>query len=247
MSYPTRRQQKRDTQRRVMVAQMAAPITAEVRGEDPLERGPSGRLIKLTRVIVLTAAAGLAHLVVLGCFFVVGLGAAGADAHTKDEKVTVAIVETLPEIEVVEPIEAPEPEVAVKSPEAEPEVVKPQPKPKKSKPKPKLAKKSPPPDPTEEPQKAEKPSDTPKPRRRIVGLNLESTTTGGGGPSFAVGTTRMGSTASRANDPKFASRRPAAKGLATKSEPSAAPNKVAIHTKDTFGEDQGRVFVGTFC
>jgi len=38
--------------------------------------------------------------------------------------------------------------------------------------------------------------------RRIVGLSLESTVEGGGGPTFAVGNTKRGETAARAEDPR---------------------------------------------
>lgn len=40
-----------------------------------------------------------------------------------------------------------------------------------------------------------------KPRRRVVGISFESTVSGGQGPSFAVGNTRMGQTEERASDP----------------------------------------------
>ncbi|HOU90821.1 MAG TPA: TonB family protein, partial [Polyangiaceae bacterium] len=38
---------------------------------------------------------------------------------------------------------------------------------------------------------------------RVVGLSLEATVEGGGGPSFAVGQTRLGETADRAADPRL--------------------------------------------
>lgn len=39
-----------------------------------------------------------------------------------------------------------------------------------------------------------------EPRRRVVGISFESTVKGGAGPSFAIGNTRMGETASRAEE-----------------------------------------------
>ena len=68
---------------------------------------------------------------------------------------------------------------------------KPQPKPKKKpeppKPKPKVAE--------------EKPPEPPKKIRRIIGLSMESTVSGSGGPAFAVGNTQMGTTDKTAIDP----------------------------------------------
>ena len=61
----------------------------------------------------------------------------------------------------------------------------------------KAAKPEPPPDPIgPKPQ----PEDAPPPTRRIIGLSLESTVVGGGGPAFAVGSSRMGSTDKVAHD-----------------------------------------------
>jgi len=62
----------------------------------------------------------------------------------------------------------------------------------------------PPPDPIDLPPKMAReaaPETTP---RRIVGINFESTTTGGEGEAFAVGNTRMGHTALVADDPNKA-------------------------------------------
>ena len=58
-------------------------------------------------------------------------------------------------------------------------------------------------DPIDLPKEPPKP---PKKARRIVGLSLGSTTQGSGGPSFAVGNTRMGSTDRVAEDPRAAQR-----------------------------------------
>jgi protein TonB len=57
--------------------------------------------------------------------------------------------------------------------------------------------KLPPPPPREPPPE---PAKAPPPR--VVGLSLESTAEGGDGPSFAVGNTRAGATAGRAEAPK---------------------------------------------
>ncbi len=83
-------------------------------------------------------------------------------------------------------------------PEPEP-ALEPTPEPEPA-PKPKARPRPPPADPIDLP-----PEPTPPPKqdppRRIVGLSLESTTEGAGGPSFGVGNTRMGKTERIAEDP----------------------------------------------
>ena len=69
-------------------------------------------------------------------------------------------------------------------------------------PEPEARKNEPPPDPINKEAQAAPPATTP---RRIVGLSMESTTTGGGRPAFAVGNTRMGATDKVATDPNVAS------------------------------------------
>jgi protein TonB len=76
---------------------------------------------------------------------------------------------------------------------------------------PKIAK-APPPEKKPEPP----PPPTKAPPVRVVGLSLESTTEGGAGPTFAVGNTRAGETATRAVAPKDVSPVP----------PEPAPNPI---------------------
>jgi protein TonB len=69
-----------------------------------------------------------------------------------------------------------------------------------------------------------------RPRRRVVGLSFESTVTGGSGASFAVGNTRMGITASRAEDPRDVEKlRPAGREALVDPGPraSSGANRVA--------------------
>jgi protein TonB len=54
------------------------------------------------------------------------------------------------------------------------------------------------PQPAPDPVAVDKPVASPAPARRIVGLSFESTVSGGPGPAFAVGNTRMGRTADTA-------------------------------------------------
>tara|TARA_R110002096_G_scaffold42143_4_gene113692 strand:+ start:121133 stop:122164 length:1032 start_codon:yes stop_codon:yes gene_type:complete len=122
------------------------------------------------------------------------------------ERVTVRVIESLPppplplpiEEEVVEEvIEAPlPPDFVPKDPTPpKPSVTEPNPK------KPRVIKK---PDPAPTPPDPA----VPPPRRRIAGLGLSSTTTGGKGPSFATGSTRMGETETTAVDPDIAKQEP---------------------------------------
>jgi len=67
-------------------------------------------------------------------------------------------------------------------------------------------------EPEPEPSVEPPPSDTPAPPRRIVGLSLESTVSGGTGASFATGTSRMGATKKRAVDPQTAKKSPSGTG-----------------------------------
>jgi protein TonB len=105
------------------------------------------------------------------------------------EPVVVQIVEP-PHVELPSPV-APPLEVKTAEPvRPVPPVVKP----------PVETKTLPPPDPIDPtpPPTADPPKEPP---RRIVGLSLESTTTGGAGEAFAAGNTRMGQTSLVAEDP----------------------------------------------
>lgn len=132
-------------------------------------------------------------------------GRAFSDRSNRDKGVVI----TLRDIPAPAPppppsVPAPEPP-PVKEVEPKPEPVEPpppkEPKKRPKKPKPVEAEAPPPPDPVDVPDRP--PPDTPpkKPAYRVVGVNLESTVTGGGGPSFAVGNTRMGRTAREATAP----------------------------------------------
>jgi protein TonB len=179
------------------------PIADDRRPSDPLRRRarPSPLI-----GIALLAAAVMAHAFVLASFFAVGRSSSRlVPAPAADERIEVAIVEPPPP-----PDEAPPPPPPPEPPP--PEAPKPRPKPPPSEITP-----PPPPDPidTDDP-----PPPDPKPQRRIVGLNLESTVAGNGGPSFAVGNTRMGRTERVAENPDEA------KPLERPKEPPP-PNAVA--------------------
>lgn len=175
----------------------------------------TGRRWLLKFALLLFALA--AHAAVLGLFFVgSSLAATLAPAPPKPKPLAVEIRTVPPPEPEAEPPPQPEPEP---EPEAKP-APKPQPKPKrrpKRRPKPEPEAVPPPADPIDAPPEPKKN----KKVRRIVGLSLGSTVKGGGGPSFAVGNTRMGRTGHTAEDPK------AAKKLAPEAAPTTKQNRVA--------------------
>ena len=65
-----------------------------------------------------------------------------------------------------------------------------------------------------------------KPRRRVVGISFESTVSGGKGPSFAVGNTRMGETEDQASDPNKVEKL-RGEALRVGDEEEVGPNRVA--------------------
>ena len=64
---------------------------------------------------------------------------------------------------------------------------------------------------------------------RVVGLSLDSTSEAGDGPAFAVGNTRMGQTAERADDPEQVKKEPAPVSASTAptAKPAATGNRAA--------------------
>ena len=157
------------------------PITPELKAKDPLvhEQARAGAVF----AVLFLAAASILHGAVIATAFVAATAFARKERPRHFEQIEVAVIE--------QPIE-PEPPPAQPEPQPEPEP--------QSKPKPK---RTPPPDPIDIPKEAPPPP-PPTPVRRIVGLSLESTVEGGGGPTFATGNTRMGTTARIAEDPNEA-------------------------------------------
>lgn len=173
------RQRARRTQaRRLVAARTTRPLTAEQRALDPLvhARGSSGKRLGILLVVAL-ASAGV-HLGAVGIGILIGHSIRPAAQH---EDLTIEMKEPPPP-----PPPPPPPEV--KAPEPPAPVEKP------SRPPPPKVKAPPPPATPTPPTKVAP--------VRVVGLSLESTTEGGGGPSFAVGNTRMGDTEKLAKAPK---------------------------------------------
>jgi periplasmic protein TonB len=176
--FPERRRRARQLARERNAARVRAPLSAVQQTTDPLARGrisAGGRALRALGALVGSSAV---HLGVVG----LGILLAGFQAgRRQDIRQPVDI-----QVREREPPPPPPPPPEEKPPEPEPPVVK-----KPSRPPP-VAKAEPPPPP--------EPVNAPPPR--VVGLSLESTTEGGGGPAFAVGNTREGQTAERAADPK---------------------------------------------
>ena len=120
------------------------------------------------------------------------------------------------------PIEVREREKKIEPPPPPPEPPKPEPEPPKpvarvERPAPaKLAEPEPPP-----------PDEVKKPPPRVVGLSLDSTSEGGGGPSFAVGNTREGTTEKKAVDKELVAPVGVAPIAVPTEKPPAGPNQVA--------------------
>ena len=192
---------------------MSDEVTAQnVMDADPLVRPPTSR----ERQILFAVAIGVAALVVhVGATVVISgaswaAGQVGFGADEVPQRVEVAIIDVPPELEPdVEPEPEPEPDAQeTKAEDTKPEVAEV----KKDKP-------EPPPDPINV-------DDTPppdEPVRRTVGLNLESTVSGGDGPSFNTGNTRMGETDKKANDPKKVDRRKSPPEKPPEPEPEPPP------------------------
>lgn len=164
---------------------------------DPLIHTSGSKAAGVSRALLLGVGAIVLHAVAIA---VIAFASTFA-AFKKDdssERIEVAVVEQKkPEPPPPPPVE----EAPKEEPKPEPEVKKEPPKPKK------VEQPPPPPDPIDKPKEEPKPAEQEKPKepvRRIVGLNLESTTSGGTGPSFATGNTRMGETDKKAADPNEA-------------------------------------------
>lgn len=184
-----RKRTSRATRRSRVLERVRVPIPSKLKDADPLvhtRRSNAGALV----AAVFVASAIMLHGVVLGAFF--AAGAVVSRFSVKNE-----VVDDRIEVAVVEPPPPPPPPPPAPPPEVE-ETQEPEQKPK---PKPEVVK-PPPPDPIDIPKEPPPPAPEPKKApRRIVGLNLESTVEGGSGPGFAVGNTRMGKTAEKAEDP----------------------------------------------
>ncbi|MBK6689042.1 MAG: energy transducer TonB [Deltaproteobacteria bacterium] len=214
------RLEERAKRRAQATARVHQPIPEDLRRSDPLRHPGRNKTLELLQLgIFLVVAVGL-HVGILAVFFGAGSVVAAMEKKgpPKDNKIEVTMVTPPP------PPPPPEPEPP--PPEPEPEA-KPKEAPK--------AKAPPPPDPIDVPKEPPPPEPPKAPPRRIVGLSLESTVGGGegGGPSFAVGNTRMGNTEKVAADAKQVTELP----KDPTPPPPPPPNRVAsrVPSKGTDG------------
>ncbi len=174
-----RRRQARAEARRRTEAHVTRPLTPAQR-----TRALPRRRSAAARVVAAVAAVGGSALV-HGA--IVGFGLVAAALSLGGER-----PEDGPVIFAVKEPEAPQPEPPPPEPAPEPEPEAPRAAATKP-----IAAPEPPPEEAPPPEVPEA-----KPLR-VVGLSLEATVEGGGGPSFAVGQTRLGETADRAADPRL--------------------------------------------
>ena len=155
------------------VALVVDPLTPEQAAHDPLPPLPAGGLSSRSAwVLAMLIGSVAVHVAIL----VVGFALGGREKGKKEnlrQEVKIEVRETKVEPPPPPVEKPPEPERRMKTP-------------------PKVAALEPPPPKTPPPSKAPP---------RVVGLDFESTSEGGGGPSFAVGNTREGKTADKAQNP----------------------------------------------
>ncbi len=199
-----RRRRSRGAARSRVKAYTKRPLTPEQRlRETPRRRSLGGRVAAAVAAVLGSAAA---HLAILAIGVVTAALAVDTGASEVD-RVTIQVREH----------QKPEPKPEPKPQEAEPiEAVPVQ----------RAAPQKVEPEPSKE-QPDEPPKSAPL---RVVGISLESTVEGSGGPAFAVGSTRMGETAERAanpNDKEEPRAESAVSPDAQPTRPAAQSNRVA--------------------
>jgi len=170
-----RNQRARAAARARAEAHTRKPLSPEQRArEAPARRSAAARFAKAMGAILGSA---VAHAVIVGIAIAVAALKIGS-TDLRHEQVSIEVREH----------ERPEPEPEPPPPD-EPDEEASQPEPAA----PRAAPAQPEPEPEEVPQEVSKSAPM-----RVVGISLEATVEGGGGPAFAVGQTRMGQTAKRA-------------------------------------------------
>jgi len=150
---------------------------------DPLLKHKDSELSRFARGSAWLTGSVAAHLAILFIFSTGLFSGFMMRKDADDVKPVEIVVREVPKAPLDEGSENEGKEEKVKPKPPEPKPIKPKPKAKKP-----------------EPQK-ETPAPQPKKVRRIIGLSMESTVSGGGGPAFAVGNTQMGTTDKTAVDP----------------------------------------------
>lgn len=202
LSRAKQRGRQRSQARERIHERVVHPIDTPRLMRDPLVRDHSPLKSTLTVARLLIVAALLHGLILVIFFTATRILGEGRD-YQPPERLTVRIVEPEPP-EPPPPPPEPEPEEEQAPPPPDP-IDKPKPKPKpKEKPREQIV----PPDPVEPPPEVPPDAPPPEPVRRVVGLDLSSTVQGGAGPAFATGSSRMGQTRRKAEDPKKAAKQP---------------------------------------
>jgi protein TonB len=201
---------RKRAQSRAAAARIAArttrPLSPEQRTRDPLSTLRNPMSTRWLRGLRATLGSIAVHAAIVGLGFLTAGGQHGRREQV-EQKIVVEVKQPPPPPPL--PPEPPQIEKAEERP-APPKVVKAPP-----------PKAPPPPTPPEEPSK------TPPPR--VVGISMESTTEGGGGPAFAVGNTRQGTTADRAVKPEDVPK----EAPPSSDEPAPGENKSASRLPST--------------
>jgi periplasmic protein TonB len=192
-------QARRDASARVAKI-IVTPLTKNQKAVDPLSHESSTGKRSALAAGWFVAAIALHAAAVFGGIW---LGGQKGEFKRDEQTVTIEVREPPPPPPEPEPLPEPEPEPEPPKIEKAPPKVAPAPPPPKAE--------APPP-----------PTDVPPPR--VVGLSLDSTVEGSGGPSFAVGNTREGQTAKKAADPTKVA--PVGAGPIVE-EPKETPNRTA--------------------
>ncbi|MDP7040542.1 MAG: TonB family protein [Myxococcota bacterium] len=182
---PSTRRQKLRWQRHIARRRYQANLQVspeKINVADPLLKNKDTSLSRLGKAGAWLTGSLAAHLLIL---FIFSTGLFSGFLMRSDNTREAPVEIVVQEIKKKPPEQASDVE-AKKEAEEKPEP-KPKKKPEPPKPKPKVAEEKPP----EPPQKV----------RRIIGLSMESTVSGSGGPAFAVGNTQMGATDKTAVDP----------------------------------------------
>ena len=193
---------RREAQQRA-AAQTRKPLTVQQKAREPLRR-PS-RIQRLARAAGAILGSAAAHAAIVAVAVLIGALKLGAD-DTGREPVSIQVRER----------ERPKPPPPPPPPPA--------PEPSDQAPRQKVAAAKP------EPKEPETPKEPPKAAPvRVVGISLEATVEGGGGPTFAVGDTRIGQTTTQAAAPRKAVRETSAPVPKTKTvgPVQSGPNRVA--------------------
>ncbi len=206
INYAEARHLEREAVRKRIHEQVLHPIDTPSLLRDPLFH-PTSPLDSTIGSLKLLFAAIAVHGFIILVFAAVNDLMGEQGAYKPPERVVVRVIETQPPVQPL-PLPVEEDTTEVVAPPLQPDFVPKDitpPKPKtalrKRPKKPRIVKKPDPP-PTR-PDTAPAP-----PRRRIAGLDFSSTTTGGTGPAFATGTTRMGETETTAVEPNVAKQEP---------------------------------------